>query len=244
MGRKWNNIKEKKGDQDKMKSAIYTKLLREVSRAVKSGGAEPGSNFLLKIAIEKCKKNNVPRDNVERAIKKGLGGEDEGYEDIAYEGYGPNGVAIFIEASTNNVTRTVANVRNCFRKCGGELGTTGCLQFIFDRKAVFEIKAEGLNIDADEFELAVIDAGAEDVVLEDGYYTVTAPMEAFGPIQHKLDELKIESEEAGLERVPTTFKQIDKETFLIISKLVDLLEADDDVTKVYHNVEYDESFAD
>jgi len=241
MGRKWNNIKEKKGDQDKQRSLIYTKTLREVTKAVKNGGEEIESNFLLRIALEKCRKYNVPKDNVDRAIKKGLGNEDEGYEDIAYEGYGPNGVAIFVEASTNNVTRTVANVRNAFNKCGGSLGTTGCLQFVFERKAVFEIP-QGKIVE-DDFTMDMIDAGAEDVVLEDGYFTVTGPMESFGAIQSKLDELKISAEEAGLERVPLTYKEIDKETWKIISKLVDMLENDDDVNKVYHNVQYDESFA-
>ena len=241
MGRKWNNIKEKKGDQDKQRSLIYTKSLREVTKAVKNGGSEIESNFLLRIALEKCRKYNVPKDNIDRAIKKGLGNEDEGYEDIAYEGYGPNGVAIFVEASTNNVTRTIANVRNFFNKCGGSIGTTGCLQFVFERKAVFEIAQGKLN--EDDFTLELIDAGAEDVVLEDGYFTVTAAMESFGSIQNKLDQMKITADEAGLERVPLTFKEIDKETFKTITKLVDLLEGDDDVTKVYHNVQYDDSFA-
>ena len=242
MGRKWNNIKEKKGDQDKIRSLMYTKCLREVTKAVKQGGAEIESNFMLRIALEKSKKYNVPKDNIDRAIKKGLGNEDEGYADIAYEGYGPNGVAIFVEASTNNPTRTVANVRNFFNKCGGSLGTTGCLQFVFERKAVFEIQDKGLV--EDDFTLDMIDAGADDVVLEDGFYTVTGPMEAFGPIQMKLDSMKISAEEAGLERLPLTLKEIDNDTFKTITKLVDLLEGDDDVTKVYHNVKYDDSFAD
>jgi len=241
MGRKWNNIKEKKGDQDRMRSALYARALRDVTKSVKQGGDEVASNFLLRIALEKCKKFNVPKDNIERAIKKGLGGDDEGYSDITYEGYGPHGVAIFVEASTNNVTRTVANIRNCFNKCGGSLGTTGCLQFIFDHKSVFEIPQGKIN--EDEFTLHMIDAGADDVVLEDGFYTVTGPKDAFGGLQCKLEELKISADEAALERIPTTHKEIDKETFKIITKLVDLLEADDDVVKVYHNVQYDPSFA-
>ena len=242
MGRKWNNIKEKKGDQDKQRSLMYTKCLREVTKAVKNGGEEIESNFLLRIALERCRKYNVPKDNIDRAIKKGLGNEDEGYSDIAYEGYGPNGVAIFVEASTNNGTRTVANVRNFFNKCGGSLGTTGCLQFVFEHKAVFEIPVGKLI--EDDFTLEMIDAGADDVVLEDGYFTVTAPMDSFGTIQTKLDQLKITAEEAGLERLPLTFKEVDKETFKTIMKLVDLLESDDDVTKVYHNIQYDDAFAD
>jgi YebC/PmpR family DNA-binding regulatory protein len=242
MGRKWNNIKEKKGDQDKIRSLMYTKCLREVTKAVKNGGEEIESNFLLRIALERSRKYNVPKDNIDRAIKKGLGNEDEGYSDIAYEGYGPNGVAIFVEASTNNGTRTVANVRNFFNKCVGSLGTTGCLQFVFERKAVFEIPAGKLV--EDDFTLDMIDVGADDVILEDGYFTVTAPMESFGAIQSKLDQLKITAEEAGLERLPLTYKEIDKDTFKTVMKLVDLLESDDDVTKVYHNIKYDDSFAD
>jgi YebC/PmpR family DNA-binding regulatory protein len=242
MGRKWNNIKEKKGDQDKVRSLMYTKCLREVTKAVKQGGEDVASNFLLRISLEKCRKYNVPKDNIDRAIKKGMGNEDEGYSDIAYEGYGPNGVAIFVDASTNNGTRTVANVRNFFNKCGGSLGTTGCLQFVFERKAVFEIAAATLI--EDDFTLEMIDVGADDVVLEDGFYTVTAPMESFGTIQNKLDQLKITADEASLERLPLTFKEIDKDTFKVIMKLVDLLESDDDVTKVYHNIQYDDAFAD
>lgn len=242
MGRKWNNIKEKKGAQDKQRGLIYTKLLREVTKAVKNGGDAVESNFLLKISLEKCRKYNVPKDNIDRAIKKGLGGDDEGYEDITYEGYGPNGVAIFVEASTNNVTRTASNVRSYFNKCHGSLGTSGCLQFVFEHKAVFEVEASKLN--EDDFTLMMIDAGADDVVLEDGFFTVTAPMENFGPIQKALEANKIAAEEAGLERLPTNFKEVDVETFKTCMKLIDMLENDDDVTKVYHNIQYDDKFAD
>jgi YebC/PmpR family DNA-binding regulatory protein len=241
MGRKWNNIKEKKGEADKARGAMYTKALKEVTKAVKSGGEDAASNFLLKIALDRCRKYNVPKDNIDRAIKKGLGTEEVGDADVAYEGYGPHGVAIFVDTSTNNVTRTVANIRNCFNKCGGSLGTTGCLQFVFERKAVFEIPQEKLV--EDDFTMEMIDAGAEDVLLEDGFFTVTAPMEDFGHVHHKLDQMKITADEAGLERVPLNFKEIDKEAFKVITKLVDMLEADDDVVKVYHNVQYHDSFA-
>lgn len=242
MGRKWNNIVKRKGDKDKLKGQIYTKVLFEVTAAVKSGGEDPGSNFMLKIALDKCKKNNVPKDNIERAIKKGLGGNDDGYEEINYEGYGPNGVAVFVEASTNNVTRTVANVRNFFKKAGGSLGTTGSLQFVFNRKAVFEIPVA--NLDEDDFTMEMIDAGAEDITVEDGYFCVTGPMESFGTISKKLEELKIEPEEAGLEQVALTHKEVDDETYLTVMKLVDNLESDEDIIKVYHNIEFNERFND
>lgn len=242
MGRKWNNIVKRKGDKDKLKGQIYTKVLFEVTAAVKSGGEDPGSNFMLKIALDKCKKNNVPKDNIDRAIKKGMGGNDDGYEEVNYEGYGPNGVAVFVETSTNNVTRTVANVRNFFKKAGGSVGTTGSLQFVFSRKAVFEIADTG--IDEDDFTMEMIDAGAEDIVREDGFYSVTGPMESFGPLSKKFEELKLSPEEAGLEQVAQTFKEVDDETYLTVMKLVDNLESDEDVIKVYHNIEFNERFND
>ncbi|WP_127716840.1 YebC/PmpR family DNA-binding transcriptional regulator [Halobacteriovorax sp. HLS] len=241
MGRKWANIVKKKGAADKLRGQIYTKILFEVSKAVKSGGEDPATNFLLKIALEKCKKNNVPKDNIDRAIKKGLGGDDDGYQEISYEGYGPNGVAIFVEASTNNVTRTVANVRVCFKKAGGSLGTTGSLQFVFTRKAVFEVP-QG-DLDEDEFTLEMIDAGAEDIELEDGIFCINGPMEVFGAISKKLEELGVQPEEATLEQIPQTFKEVDDETYEAIMKMIDALESDEDVLKVYHNIEYDERFA-
>jgi YebC/PmpR family DNA-binding regulatory protein len=242
MGRKWNNIKEKKGAQDKAKAAVYTRLLRDITKSVKTGGDKPDSNFMLKITIDKCRKSNVPKDLVERAIKKGLGGEDDGYVDVNYEGYGPNGVAIFIEASTNNTTRTAPNIRNCFNKCGGSLGVSGCLQFVFEHKAVFEIPTT--LIDEETLTLEVIDAGADNVEIEEDVYVVTGPMESFGGIHKKLEELKISAEESGLERVPSLYKEVDIETFKQIMKLVNMLEEDDDVVKVYHNIQYDESFQD
>ncbi|MCK5884414.1 MAG: YebC/PmpR family DNA-binding transcriptional regulator [Bacteriovoracaceae bacterium] len=242
MGRKWANIEKKKGAADKLRGQMYTKILFEVTKAVKSAGPEAGANFLLKVALEKCRKNNVPKDNIDRAIKKGMGGEDDGYQDINYEGYGPNGVAIFVEASTNNVTRTIANVRNYFNKNNGSVGTTGSLQFVFTRKAVFELP-QG-ELDEDDFTLEMIDAGAEDIELEDGHFEVSGPMDVFGTISNKLEELNISPEEAGLVQVPQNFKEVTDETYLSIMKLSDALESDEDVIKVYHNMEFQEHFND
>ena len=235
MGRKSAKIAGKKGAADKLKSQVYTKALADVTIAAKSGGADPETNFLLRIAIERSKKFNVPKDNIERAIKKGSGGDGDGYEDISYEGYGPHGVAIFVEASTNNITRTVANVRNYFNKNNGSLGTSGSLEFIYDRKAVFAIP-EG-DLVEDDFTLEMIDAGAEDIELEDGIFEVLGPMEVFGSIQNKLQELNITPDEARLERIPTTYKQVDDTAYAEVEKLIDTLEADDDVLNVYHNME-------
>lgn len=239
MGRKWNNIKDKKADQDRKRSASYTKILAEITVAAKSGG-DPHSNFRLRLALAKARENNVPRDNIDKAIKKGMGADAANWEEVNYEGYGVDGVAVFVEALTDNVTRTIANVRNFFGKGGGSLGKENCLQFVFERKAVFEIPKGNLNVD--DLTLELIDVGAEDVTEEDGYITVKAEMENFGSVSKKLEELKIKPEESGLERLPLVTKKVSKETFEKIMKMVDMLESDDDVQKVYHNIEYDDAF--
>lgn len=235
MGRKSAKIAAKKGAADKARGALFTKMLKDVFIASKSGGPDPDTNFLLKVSIDRCKKNNVPKDNIDKAIKKGQGSDGVGYEDVNYEGYAPNGVAIFVETSTNNVTRTVANVRSYFNKCSGSLGTAGSLEFIFERKALFTIPNEG--IDEDDFTLNMIDAGAEDVELHDDMYEVLGPVESFGTIQEKLQEINVNPDEAGLIRIPTTTKSVDEESLVQIEKLIGLLEDDDDVVTVYHNLE-------
>lgn len=235
MGRKSAKIAAKKGAQDKLKSQIYTKALHDVMTAVKNGGGDPDTNFLLKIALDRCRKFNVPKDNIDRAIKKGLGGDGQGYEDVTYEGYGPNGVAVFVEASTNNVTRTVANVRSYFNKCNGSLGKDGCLQFVFDRKAIFTVPKD--NIDEEELTLELIDAGAEDVEVIDDMIEISGPMESFGDIQNKLQQLNVIPEEATLKRIPQTLKEeMDDDTLEQVEKLIGLLEDDEDVVSVYHNI--------
>lgn len=234
MGRKSAKIANKKGAADKLRSQIYGKALKDVTIAAK-GGSDPDVNFLLRIAMERCRKVNVPKDNIDRAILKGSGGDGAGYEDVTYEGYGPHGVAIFIEASTNNGQRTVANVRSFFGKSNGALGTSGSLEFIYDRKAVFQIPAE--NLDEDDFTLEMIDAGAEDIELEDGIFEVTGPMDSFGTIQVKLQEIKVTPDEAGLERIPNNYKEVTDSMYADVEKLIDILEADEDVVTVYHNME-------
>ena len=209
MGRKSAKIAARKGAQDRLKSQVYTKALFEVTRAVKRGGEDPDTNFLLRVALVKCRKSNVPKDNIQRAIKKGLGNEGDNYSDVVYEGYGPGGVAIFVETSTDNVTRTVANMRFYFSRNGGTLGQSGSLQFLFDHKSVFEIPQEGL--DEDDFMLEMIDAGAEEVDPEDSSFIVTAAKEDFGSIQAQLEAMGITPEEASLERIPNNRREIDDE---------------------------------
>lgn len=237
MGRKSAKIALRKGAADKARGQVYTKALKDVFLASKSGGADISSNFLLKVAVERCKKFNVPKDNVEKAIKKGQGSDGVGYEEVNYEGYGPHGVGVFVETSTDNSTRTVANVKSYFKKSGGSLGVTGSLEFIFERKAVFEIPAEG--IEEEEFTLHMIDSGADDVQLEDDFFTVYAPMDKFGVIQEKLQEINITPEEASLARIPLSKKKLSEEEAEEVYSLIEMLEDDDDVVTVYHNLDED-----
>ena len=234
----------KKAAQDKQRSQNYTKVLREVTMAVKRAGhAEVEANFALKIALLKAREYNVPKDNVDKAIKKGLGNDGAEIEEINYEGYGLDGVAIFTEAATDNPTRTVSNIRSYFNKWGGGLGTQGCLQFVFERKASFTIKEENLGkLSTDDLMMDLIDFGIDDVESEDGFVTVKGPVEAYGDIYKKIEELKIKLEDSGLERFPLNTKSVTKESFEKIQKLIDALEGDDDIQKVYHNLEWSEEF--
>lgn len=234
MGRKSAKIAAKKGATDKAKAQVYARALKDVFKASKGGSADPGVNFLLKVAIERCKKFNVPKDNIEKAIKKGQGSDGDGYHDVNYEGYGPDGVAVFVEASTNNVTRTVGNIRSYFKKCNGSLGTSGSLEFVFEQKAVFYIPIEGL--DEEDFTLHMIEAGADEVEQQDEFFEVSGPKETFGAIQDKLQNLGITPDEASLIRCPLNQKEVSDETRQEIEKLVDLLEDDEDVVTVYHNM--------
>jgi len=238
MGRKSAKIAAKKGAADKAKSLLYTKALRDITSAVKSGGTDSETNFLLKVALERCRKFNVPKDNIDRAIKKAEGGDGADYQDINYEGYGPGGVSIFVEASTNNVTRTVANVRSYFNKNGGSLATSGALEFIFERKSTFVVPKEGL--DEDEFTLEMIEAGAEEIETDlenENCFKVLGPVSSFGSIQKSLQALNITPDEANLQRFPTNLKTVSEDDEPALDKLIDLLESDEDVVTVYHNIE-------
>ena len=190
--------------------------------------------------MNKCRKNNVPKDNINAPIKKGLGGDGDNFSDVVYEGYGPGGVAVFVETSTDNVTRTVANMRFYFSRNGGTLGQTGSLQFLFDHKSVFEVLQSQLaeqGLDEDDFMLEMIDAGAEEVDPEDESLIITGAKEDFR-FYPKLEELNITPEEASLERIPNNRKkEIDDDTFEQVMKLIDVIEGDDDVVQVYHNMD-------
>ncbi|MFP4472035.1 MAG: YebC/PmpR family DNA-binding transcriptional regulator [Bacteroidales bacterium] len=240
---KWSTIKRKKGALDARRSKIFSKIIKEITVAVKESGPDPEGNPRLRMAIANAKGASMPKDNIERAISKGKEKDAASFIEQTFEGYLPNGVAVVIECTTDNQQRTVSSVRAIFNKYGGNLGTTGSLSFIFDRKGVFSIPKND-DMDMDEFELEVIDAGAEDIEEEDGLITLTTSMEDFGRMQKKLEELGIEPENAELQRIPHETVKLDPENTKKILKVIDTFEDDDDVQKVFHNLEItDEAMA-
>ena len=245
MGRKWNNIKMKKAATDKARSQSYTKILREIYMAVKNTqNPDPDANFALKIALTKGREFNVPRDNIDKAIKKAMGQDGAAIEEINYEAYGLDGVALYIETATDNPTRTIGNIRSYFNKHGGSVGTPGCLQFVFERKAIFTIKEENMKkMSNDDLMMELIDFNIDDVESEEGFVTVKGPVESYGDVYKKLESLGIKIADSGLERLPLNTKEITKESYDKLQKLIDVLEGDDDVQKVYHNLEWSEAFA-
>jgi YebC/PmpR family DNA-binding regulatory protein len=236
---KWSTIKRKKGALDAKRSKIFSKIIKEISVAVKEGGPDPEANPRLRMAVLNAKGASMPKDNIERAISKGKEKNADAFTEPTYEGYLPNGIAVFVECTTDNLQRTVSNVRAIFNKHGGSLGTTGSLSFLFNRKGVFVIPKKE-DMDMDEFELEMIDAGAEDIEDEDGTLTVTTSMEDFGKMQKKLEELNIEVENAELQRIPNDTITLDPETARKIYRVIEIFEDDDDVQNVFHNLELTE----
>ena len=233
---KWSTIKRKKGALDAKRSKIFSKLIKEITVAVKEGGPDPDGNPRLRMAIANAKGQSMPKDNIERAINKGKDKNSASYTELTYEGYLPHGIAVYLECTTDNTQRTVSNVRSIFNKYGGSLSTNGSLSFLFDRKGIFVVPKG--DIDQDEFEMELIDAGAEDLELdEDGFFHITTSMEDFGTMVKKLEELGIEPESSELERIPNDTKTLDLEESKKIMKAIDLFEDDDDVQKVFHNLE-------
>lgn len=232
---KWSTIKRKKGALDNKRSAIFSKIIKEITVAVKESGADPDGNPRLRLAIANAKGASMPKDNIQRAISKGSDKDSAAFVETTYEGYANGGVAVFLECATDNLQRTISNVRMYFNKYSGTLGTNGSLSFVFDRKGIFAIPQGNLN--PDDFEMEMIDAGAEDIQLDEEFFTVITPMESFGPMMRKLEELKIEPESAKLQRIPNTTVKLDIESSKKVLRLIDLFEEDDDVQAVYHNLE-------
>ena len=240
---KWSKIKRAKAATDAKRSKVWARITRDIMVAAREGGGDPGMNARLALAVEKAKAENMPKDNIERAIKRGTGeiaGSD--YEEVTYEGYGPGGVAIFIETLTDNTNRTVADVRHLFSKYGGSLGQTGSVGYLFDRKGIIEIPAAGHD-EMELFEL-VADAGADDLENEDNAFVVTVPVENFGAVQGALQGAGISTDEAQLIRIPTTTVSVDANTARSIGKLLELLEEHQDVQAVFSTMLLDDATID
>ena len=235
---KWANIKHRKGAQDKKRAKQFTRAIKEITVAVKEGGGpDPEANPALRNAIQNAKGVNMPKDTIERAIKKASGADADNYEMVTFEGYGPNGIAIFIEATTDNTNRTVASVRSIFSKKGGSLGTNGSLEFLFDKKGVFILEKENIEIELEELELELIEGGASSFDKEDDYLTVYTDFNDFGMMSSKLEELKIEPKNSEVQRIPLNTTQLPVEDAIKILNLIEKFEDDDDVQNVYHTLE-------
>lgn len=237
---KWSTIKRKKGAADAKRGKMFSRIVKEISIAVKEGGPDPDANPRLRLAIQNARGANMPKDNVDRAINK-ADKEGADLQEVTFEGYAPNGVAVFIECLTDNNQRTVSQVRSVFNKRGGNLGTNGSLSFIFDRKGVFTVKKG--DLDADEFQLEIIDAGVEDFESEEDVFIISTPMEDFGNVQKKLDEMGVEVENAELQRIPNNTKELSLEEAKKVLKAIEDFEEIDDVQNVYHNLELTDEVA-
>ncbi len=235
---KWHNIAAKKGKADAARGKVFTKLGRELLIAVKQGGPDPSGNSKLKDVIAKCKAANMPNDTINNAIKKASGaGNAENYEEVTYEGYGPNGVAIIVEASTDNRNRTAADVRHVFDRAGGNLGTTGCVSYMFNKKGVIVIDKAVAKQTEDDLMLLALDAGAEDFESEEEYYTVTTAPEDFSSVREALEAQGVEFVEAEVQMIPTTYVSLDEKGQERMDKMLENLDELDDVMNVYHNSE-------
>ena len=233
---KWHNIQAKKGKADAARGKIFTKLGRELLMAVKMGGPDPAANFKLKDVISKCKANNMPNDTINNAIKKASGANNsENYEEITYEGYGPAGVAVVVNAATDNKNRTAADVRHIFDKFGGNLGTTGCVSYLFSRKGVIIVLKEDNNISEDDLMLMSIEAGAENLENNEEYYEITTLPEDFSKVTEELEKNNIKMEQAEIRLVPSTYITLDDDKARKMQLLIDHLEDLDDVLEIYHN---------
>lgn len=231
MGRAFEYRKARKFARwDKM-SKTFTRIGREIAMSVKAGGPEPESNTRLRAAIQNAKAANMPKDRVEAAIKKASNKDEKAYEEVVYEGYAPHGIAVLVETATDNPTRTVANVRHLFSKYGGSMGTSGSVGFLFERKALFRLDPGDRA--AEDLELELIDAGAEDISIEDGEWNLTAAFTDYGQVQKSLETMGIQILSSELSYIPTTTKTLDEAQAEECLKLIDMLEEDDDVQNVY-----------
>ena len=238
MGRAFEYRKARKMKRWGNMSRTFTKIGKEITMAVKAGGPDPDANSRLRALMQNAKAANMPKDNVERAIKKAISKDEGNYKEVVYEGYAPFGVAIVVETATDNTTRTVANVRSYFNKAGGSLGTSGSLSFLFEHKSVFKIK-EKEGVEMDELELELIDFGVDEMDSDEGSIMIYGPFEEFNNIQKYLEDNGFEIESAEFERIPNDTKEVTAEQRDIIEKLIERFEDDDDVQNVFHNMKED-----
>lgn len=236
---KWANIKRKKGKNDAIRGKITTKIGREITIAVRMGGPDPVGNMRLKLALQKAKENNIPKDNIKRAIQKGAGAtEGQNYEEIVYEGYGPAGVAVTVNVLTDNRNRAAAAVRHEFSKCGGNLGATGCVGWMFHSTGIFVVSKE--QADEDKLMEVALDAGADDVKDEGEEFEIITTPEAFDNVEKALADAGIETEHASITMVPENTIKLTGEDAAKMERFVDALDEIDDVQDVYHNADLPE----
>ena len=240
MGRAFEFRKARKMKRWSAMAKTFTRIGKDISIAVKEGGANPDTNARLRAVIQNAKSANMPKDNVERAIKKASGADSANYVEMTLEGYAPHGVAVFVECTTDNNNRTVANVRSYFNKCDGNLGTNGSLEFIFDRKAVFIFSEGQVEMELEELEMELIDFGLEELEIDEGTLTVTTDFGDFSNMQKKLESMNIELERSDLQRFPKSIKTLVGDESKSVLNLIDKLEEDEDVQNVFHNMEMTE----
>ena len=237
MGRAFEFRKARKMKRWSKMAKTFTRIGKDIVIAVKEGGPSPETNSRLRQIMQNAKAANMPKDNVLRAIKKASSKETVNYEEISLEGYAANGIAIFVDCATNNNNRTVADVRSYFSKCDGALGTNGSLEFIFNRKGVFTISADNIDMPLEDLEMELIDGGLEELELDEEAITIYCDFQEFSNMQNKIEQLNIEIQNCELHRIPISTKKINTEEAKKVIKLLDLLEENDDVQQVFHNME-------
>jgi YebC/PmpR family DNA-binding regulatory protein len=239
MGRAFEYRKARKFARWGAMSKVFTKIGKEIALSVKGGGTDPTNNPRLRAAIQNAKKANMPKTTVDSAIKKASSKDAENYAEVVYEGYGPHGIAILVETTTDNPTRTVANVRSHFNKCGGAMGTSGSVDYMFTRKGLFRVKKEHIS-NIEDLELELIDAGLDEIKDEGEEYAIYCNFTDFGSMQKALEEQNIEIDESALERLPNMTKELTEEQVEQVIKLIERLEDDDDVANVFHTMDMSE----
>ena len=237
MGRAFEFRKARKMKRWSAMAKTFTRIGKDIVMAVKEGGANPETNSRLRAVIQNAKAANMPKENVERAIKKTTDKDTDNYKEVLFEGYAPHGIALVVETATDNNNRTVANVRSAFNKCDGHFGTSGSVIFMFDHTCNFTVKKEDISIDMEELELELIDFEVEEVFDDEEGVVIYAPFEQFGAIQSFFEENNVEILSSGFERIPTTTKKLSEEEQADVEKLLERLEEDDDVQNVYHSME-------